>query len=123
MSDDDEDDDDEGDSGATFQVNLGKDPSTRQTMRQGGTLLFTRKHDDAGSAARLQDFMIMKMIGKGAFGKVYLVKQRVTNSIFAMKCIRKDVVIDQDFFESLKLEKDILYGVEHPFIVSMDYVF
>lgn len=40
-----------------------------------------------------------------------------------MKCIRKDVVIDQDFFESLKLEKDILYGVEHPFIVSMDYVF
>lgn len=40
-----------------------------------------------------------------------------------MKCIRKDLVIDQDFFESLKLEKDILYNVEHPFIVSMDYVF
>ena len=40
-----------------------------------------------------------------------------------MKTIRKDVVIDQDFFESLKLEKDILYNVEHPFIVSMDYVY
>jgi hypothetical protein len=40
-----------------------------------------------------------------------------------MKTIRKDLVIDMDFFDSLKLEKDILYNVEHPFIVSMDYVF
>jgi serine/threonine protein kinase len=63
------------------------------------------------------------MIGKGAFGKVYLVQHRGTKKVYAMKCIRKDVVIDQDFFESLKLEKDILYGVEHPFIVSMDFVF
>jgi serum/glucocorticoid-regulated kinase 2 len=63
------------------------------------------------------------MIGKGAFGKVYLVQNRNTQKVYAMKCIRKDVVIDQDFFESLKLEKDILYNVEHPFIVSMDFVF
>lgn len=40
-----------------------------------------------------------------------------------MKCIRKDAIIDQDIIENLKLEKDILYSVEHPFIVSMDYVF
>lgn len=65
----------------------------------------------------------MKLIGKGAFGKVYLTMHRKTGKIYAMKCIRKDVVIDQDFFESLKLEKDILYNVEHPFIVSMDFVF
>lgn len=65
----------------------------------------------------------MRMLGKGAFGKVYMVKQRGTENLYAMKCIRKDVVIDQDFFESLKLEKEILYMVEHPFIVSMDYVF
>jgi hypothetical protein len=46
LSDDEDDDDDEGDSGATFQVSVGSDPSTRATMRQGGTLLFTRKHED-----------------------------------------------------------------------------
>ena len=91
-------------------------------MRQGGTLLFTRKHDEQ-QTARLQDFLITKLVGKGAFGKVYLVRHRGSGRTYAMKCIRKDVVIDQDFFESLKLEKDILYGVEHPFIVSMDYVF
>ena len=40
-----------------------------------------------------------------------------------MKCIRKDVVLENDSLQSLKLEKEILYNIEHPFIVGMDYVF
>jgi len=40
-----------------------------------------------------------------------------------MKCIRKDVVLENESIDSLKLEKDILYNIEHPFIVGMDYVF
>ncbi len=40
-----------------------------------------------------------------------------------MKTIRKDLVLEQNFYDNLKLEKDILYNVDHPFIVSMDYVF
>jgi serum/glucocorticoid-regulated kinase 2 len=40
-----------------------------------------------------------------------------------MKCIRKDVVLENDSIQSLKLEKEILYNIEHPFIVGMDYVF
>lgn len=91
--DDDDDEDEEADSGATFTVSVGKDPSTRQTMRQGGTLLFTRKHEEK-QTARLQDFIITKLIGKGAFGKVYLVRHRTSGRVYAMKCIRKDVVID-----------------------------
>ena len=40
-----------------------------------------------------------------------------------MKCIRKDVVLENEQMESLKLEKEILYNINHPFIVSMEYVF
>jgi protein-serine/threonine kinase len=65
----------------------------------------------------------MKMVGKGTFGKVYLVQHLHTKKLYAMKCIRKDIVIDNEQFENIKLEKDILYSIEHPFIVSMDYVF
>ena len=120
-SDDEEDEEDEGESGST-SVSAAGEPSTRSTMKHGGTMVFSRVHADK-SGTKLQDFIIMKLIGKGAFGKVYLVQNRQSKKIYAMKCIRKDVVIDQDFFESLKLEKDILYNVEHPFIVSMDFVF
>ena len=54
---------------------------------------------------------------------MFLVEHKLSKAIYAMKTIRKDVVLEQDFFNSLKLEKDILYNVEHSFIVSMDYVF
>lgn len=40
-----------------------------------------------------------------------------------MKCIRKDVILQNENMDSLKLEKEILYDVNHPFIVGMDYVF
>ena len=40
-----------------------------------------------------------------------------------MKSIRKDIVIDHDSLESLRLEKLILLQVDHPFIISMEYVF
>lgn len=63
------------------------------------------------------------MVGKGTFGKVFMVQHVKNKQFFAMKCIRKDVVLENENMDSLKLEKEILYTVDHPFIVSMDYVF
>ena len=40
-----------------------------------------------------------------------------------MKSIRKDIVIEHDSIENLRLEKLILLQVNHPFIISMEYVF
>jgi len=40
-----------------------------------------------------------------------------------MKSIRKDVVIDHQQLDNLKLEKQILLSVNHPFLVSMEFVF
>jgi len=40
-----------------------------------------------------------------------------------MKVIRKDKIIDFQSLESTKLEKHILQGSNHPFIVQMHYVF
>lgn len=85
-------------------------------------MIFTRNQADK-LVIKLEDFVIMKMVGKGTFGKVFLVQHMITKKIYAMKCIRKDIVIDNEQFENIKLEKDILYTIEHPFIVSMDYVF
>jgi serine/threonine protein kinase len=73
--------------------------------------------------ARLQDFMILRMIGKGTFGKVYMVQNQLNKQIYAMKCIRKDIIVENEQFENIKLEKDILFQVDHPFIVNMEYVF
>ena len=48
------------------------------------------------------------MLGKGTFGKVLLVQNVKNNRYYAMKCIRKDVVLEHDSLESLQVEKLIL---------------
>lgn len=63
------------------------------------------------------------MIGKGTFGKVYLVQQAKTDRLYAMKCIRKDIIIENGQEDNIALEKDILRQVDHPFLVNMEFVF
>lgn len=67
----------------------------------------------------LQSFHFIKVIGRGSFGKVFLVKKKDDGNYFAMKSLRKDVIIDYDQIESTKLEQDILLKADHPFLVGM----
>jgi hypothetical protein len=53
-----------------------------------------KKHNKA--EASLEDFRLLKIVGKGTFGKVYQCQHIPTGKIFAMKCIRKDVVLEND---------------------------
>jgi len=48
------------------------------------------------------------VIGRGSFGKVFLVEKKDSKEVYAMKSLRKDVIIDYDQVESTKLEKEIL---------------
>jgi serine/threonine protein kinase len=50
----------------------------------------------------------LSIIGHGTFGKVYLVRQKKKKTLHAMKCIRKDVVIEHESVQSLAVEKLIL---------------
>ena len=42
------------------------------------------------------DFKLIKLIGTGAFGKVFLVKSQIDGKYYAMKRIRKDHIIEED---------------------------
>jgi serine/threonine protein kinase len=71
----------------------------------------------------LEDFQLLNVIGRGNFGKVYLVYLPQKDQYYAMKSIRKDIVLDNDSLENIKLEKLILLQVNNPFIVSMQFVY
>ena len=45
---------------------------------------------------RLSDFEMLRVIGRGAFGEVRLVRYKETGEIFAMKIMLKDVLVDKD---------------------------
>ena len=48
------------------------------------------------SAVQKSDFRILKTIGRGTYGKVYLVQHNQTEQIFAMKSVLKDLLIQTD---------------------------
>ncbi|KAL3639541.1 hypothetical protein CASFOL_017448 [Castilleja foliolosa] len=75
------------------------------------------------------DFEIMRVIGKGAFGKVFQVRVKGKSGndngdgIFAMKVMRKDTIIKNNHVDYMRAERDILTKVVHPFIVQLRYSF
>ena len=71
----------------------------------------------------LEDFKIIKVIGKGSFGKVFLVSNKNMNKFYAMKRINKDILIEKHQIINIKNEKEILIQIQHPFINSLDFVF
>lgn len=71
---------------------------------------------------KLEDFKIVKVLDKGSFGKVFLVENKFNGKYYAMKRIRKDVLIEKKQIENTKNEKQILLNLEHPFLLGMSYV-
>lgn len=71
----------------------------------------------------LEDFEVMKVVGQGAFGKVYQVRKKDNFEIYAMKVVRKDKIVEKNHAEYMKAERDILTKIDHPFIVQLRYSF
>ncbi|KAH0513374.1 Ribosomal protein S6 kinase alpha-3 [Microtus ochrogaster] len=70
-------------------------------------------------------FELLKVLGQGSFGKVFLVK-KISGSdarqLYAMKVLKKATLKVRDRVRT-KMERDILVEVNHPFIVKLHYDF
>ena len=71
----------------------------------------------------IEDFNLLKVLGRGAFGKVMLVEKKDNKEVYALKSLRKDEIIDKEQIEHTKTEKMILEHVNHPYLVNLVYAF
>ena len=65
----------------------------------------------------------MYIIGRGGFGKVWKVRLRKTNELFALKEMSKVKIIDRRSDISIMSERNLLSTLNHPFIVNMHFAF
>jgi serum/glucocorticoid-regulated kinase 2 len=63
------------------------------------------------------------VIGRGSFGKVYVVRKKDTNRIYAMKVLRKSRIISRSEVTHTMAEKTVLAKIRNPFIVPLKFAF
>ena len=72
----------------------------------------------------LENFQIMKILGRGAFGKVYLVQYKPrNNTYYAMKSIKKEYLNDINEINKNIIEKQILYNIDYRFLIGVNLCF
>lgn len=71
----------------------------------------------------LESFKIIKVIGKGSFGKVFLVRDKQNSALYAMKVLKKDYIFRKNQIEHTKTERSVLAYIHHPFIVGLNMAF
>ncbi|XP_042238545.1 atypical protein kinase C-like isoform X3 [Homarus americanus] len=80
----------------------------------------------AGQAGQycLDDFELIRVIGRGSYAKVLMVELKKTKRIYAMKVIKKTLVTDDEDIDWVQTEKHVFETASnHPFLVGLHSCF
>ena len=70
-----------------------------------------------------EDFQPIKLLGKGSFGQVYLVKHTSSGKLYAMKALNKEKFMSKNLLKYAVTERNVMSYSHHPFIVGLYYAF
>ncbi|XP_072175077.1 protein kinase C iota type-like [Diadema setosum] len=76
------------------------------------------------SPISLEDFEMLRVIGRGSYAKVLLVELKATGRVYAMKVIKKELVTDDEDIDWVQTEKHVFETASnHPFLVGLHSCF
>ena len=68
-----------------------------------------------------EDFQSLqtKTLGDGGFGKVYKVRHKYNKQVYAIKIVPKSKIIKKNLVTQIRLEIEIQYKLNHPYILKL----
>ncbi|KAI3403125.2 NRC2 [Candida oxycetoniae] len=91
---------------------------------------YTQDRTYSHSATKVVDVQVgpdsfekIRLLGKGDVGKVYLVREKQSNKLYAMKILSKKEMIERNKIKRALAEQEILATSNHPFIVTLYHSF
>jgi serine/threonine protein kinase len=79
--------------------------------------------EDGVRKPTLDDFELIRVIGRGSYGKVQLVRSKLDQRLYAMKSLRKTALRDSGQLEQTMIERNVLLRTVHPFLVGAHFAF
>ncbi|EJT97592.1 Pkinase-domain-containing protein [Dacryopinax primogenitus] len=101
-------------------MSVGKPPGAKEGFR--------RTYSSASIKVRQVEvgpssFQKIKLLGRGDVGKVYLVREKKSSKLYAMKVLSKKEMIERKKIKRALAEQEILATANHPFIVTLYHSF
>ncbi|KAI9464543.1 kinase-like protein [Lactarius psammicola] len=78
---------------------------------------------DFDADVNLFHFILLRCVGKGAFGKVRVVQHKQTRDLYALKYINKAKCVRMKAVANVIQERRLLEEIDHPFVVNLRYAF
>jgi len=83
----------------------------------------TKQKGHGKSRVTFENFEYVKVLGKGTFGKVVLCREKATKYLYAMKILKKEVIIKREEVQHTLAERRVLQMTNHPFLLKLKYSF
>lgn len=85
--------------------------------------VITQMMDVSAAKVRIEDFELLKVLGRGSFGKVMQVRHKGNGQIYAMKILKKAAIVARNQVEHTRAERKILQALQHPFLMTLRWAF
>ncbi|XP_038054827.1 citron Rho-interacting kinase-like isoform X3 [Patiria miniata] len=71
----------------------------------------------------INDFEVKKVIGRGHFGEVQVVREKTSGDVYAMKILRKDDTLAKENVAFFEEERDIMARASNEWLTHLQYAF
>jgi len=96
---------------------------TSQKENEPDVEIDARLSSEQSRPLSVEDFELLKVLGKGSFGKVMLVKKKNSGELYAMKTLRKQALVKRNQLQHTQTERYVLQHIQHPFLVNLCFAF